>query len=386
MARPGHGDFGCHFVVNKRLAYTIDSPDKKISFRVTCNEDMGVVAASVYCEKAIDPPSYLLSIREDVNGKPSTVVLGEASILPQSGTWATLPIRNVPMVAGKIYHLVLEWDSNRGGIHPVGVIGPQNKASFGFTDTPNYLQPLDEAPDPKAEVLVSEDGTSWKSLGRQPLYVLHGGGDVRQGDPYDSPLVMPIHGGGASGNEKAGLVQGEALHPHCGINAKGFAIRVRKQGTPTAPLNYRVYNNDYMRHVTTLAFTGKAFDPDQVGVEYRWVTVGLDPSKSFQTECTYIVFQTDSGHGSPGSPGCQDCYILSGAANTGNLSGASELTFDGGAHLSRAAFSTDGGVHLLDEFEGDANVILLGPICPEAEKIPFNSFPHPTPLPLGLNP
>lgn len=385
LAFPAYADFGCHFIVNKHVPYILDAPNKKISFRFTCRDDMGVVGASVYCEKALNSPSYLVSLREDVKGKPATTILGKASIVPQNGTWATLPLPNVSLVSGKAYHLVVEWDSNRGGIHPVGMIGPKNNASFTFTDTANHVEPYDETGDPNADVLVSE-GNGWKELERQPLYLLNGGGDLRQGDPYDSPMAMPIHGNGTPGDEKSDLVQGEALHPHCELRVSGFAIRVKKQGNPGSPLNYRVYSNDYMKHVTTLSFSGKALDPDQVGAEYGWVTIGLDTPKEFPTECTYILFQTDSGRAAANQPGCEDCYVLSGATNTGNLSGASETTFDGGAHLSRAAYSTDGGAHILDEFEGDANVILLGPLCPEKEKFIINPLPEPSPLPRSLNP
>ncbi len=349
---------------------------------------MSLVAASVYCLKALNPPGYLISVREDVNGMPSPEILGQASIIPKADNWATIPMPNVSLTAGKVYHLVLEWDTNRGGIHKVGVIGPQNKASFAFTDKPNYINPLDETNDSKLEVFSCEKDV-WKKLKRQPLYVLHGGGQIHQGDPYDSPLDMPIHGNGTPGDEKGYLLQGEALHPHCGILANGFTIRIKKVGNPTAPLNYRVYTNDYMKHETKFAFSGKALEPDQVGTEYSWVTVGFDtPNKTqgFQPQCTYIAFQADSGKYGSSMSDCSDCYVLSGVQNTGNLSDASELSFDGGAHLSRAAYSFDGGSTFLDNFEADANLILLGPPCPEGEKVGLPPIPALSPLPRNLNP
>jgi hypothetical protein len=386
--RSAYGDFGCHFIVDSRLTYSLDAPQKKLSFRFTCQQDIGLMAASVYCEKALNSPAYLLSIREDVGGMPSTEILGETSIIPKTGTWATLPMPNVSLSAGKVYHLVLEWDSNRGGVHQVGVIGPRNCASFAFTDKPNHLNPFDETKDPALEMLAWEDG-AWKVLGHQPLYALHGGGQTRQGDPYDSPMEMPIHGNGTPGDEKDDLLQGEALHPHCNIPATGFVIRVKKVGHPTAPLNYRVYSNDYMKHVTQFSYSGKALEPGQVGTDYQWVTVGFGPTRkvrNFEDQCTYIAFQTDSGKATSGPPGCEDCYVLSGATNSGNLSGASELSFDGGAHLSRAAFSRDGGATFQDEFEGDANVVLLGPDCHEKEDNVLVPIPAPSPLPRSLNP
>ncbi len=388
LAYPVLADFGCHFIVNSRLSYTLDNSQKKISFRFTCQQDMDVVAASVFCEKALNAPSYLISIHEDEAGSPSEESMGETSIIPQSDTWATLPMMNVPLAAGKVYHLVVEWDANRGGIHPVGVIGPQNYASFAFTDKPNHMNPYAETSDPKLEVLTFEKG-GWKKLGRQPLYAVSGGGQIHQGDPYDSHLDMPIHGNGTPDDEPDDILQGEALHPHCGVPATGFAVRVKKAGNPASPLNYRVYTNDYMKHITKFSFSGKALDPNDAGEEYQWVTVGFEAPKttqSFQPQCTYIAFQTDSGRAGTGPDECEDCYVLSGAKNSGNLSGASELTFDAGAHYSRAAYSVDGGATFLDEFEADANLILLGPPCQEQEEGLMIPIPAPSPLPGGLNP
>src|ERR1035441_10302286 len=200
---------------------------------------------------------------------------------------------------------------------------------------------------------------------------------------------MPIHGNGTPGDEKDDFLQGEALRPHCGISATGFAIRVKKVGHPSAPLNYRVYSNDFVRHLTKFSFSGKALDPDQVGYSYQWVTVGFALPKKihdFEPQCAYILFQTDSGKAGSGPGDCEDCYLLSGVTNSGNLSGASELSFDGGAHLSRAAYSKDGGANILDEFEGDANLILLGPDCPKGEEGILVPIPAPSPLPRSLNP
>ncbi|HEY5040083.1 MAG TPA: hypothetical protein VIJ93_13525, partial [bacterium] len=68
--------------------------------------------------------------------------------------------------------------------------------------------------------------------------------------------------------------------------------------------------------------------------------------------------------------------------NSGGLSNAANLTFDGGPHLSRIVYSMDGGspFHWLDQFESDANLGAIGPSCPPASKMEFQ--PLPTPLPL----
>ena len=384
---PLYADFGCHFIVNSRLATPLDGGQKKLSFRFTCLEDMTLVAASLYCEEAQDPPGYLISVYSDDNGIPSAEPLGSSSMVPQRKSWFTVPFSNVPLFGGRVYHLVVEQDKNRGGMHPVGIIGPQNFASFAYTDFSNHMLPFDEAKDLKSEVLFF-NGKSWQSLTRQPLYALHGGGQHTEGDPYDAFGGFPIYGGGTPSDKNGGVLQGEALHPHCHITPTGFAVRIRKQGNPKSPLIYKVYTNDYLHHITTFSYAGVAMPPEEAPSSFQWVTIGLkreDMAKPFETECTYVGFQTNSGYPTQEESGCGDCYLISEAGNSGGLSRGAEISFDGGAHLSRAAYSTDGGKTWFDKFEWDANIVILGPNC-GAETAPV-LFPIPTPLslPKGLN-
>ena len=61
------------------------------------------------------------------------------------------------------------------------------------------------------------------------------------------------------------------------------------------------------------------------------------------------------------------------------LAQAADLSFDGGAHVSREAFSADGGATWLDAFERDANVVILGSLAASPE--PQRPAPLPTPVP-----
>src|ERR1700679_664327 len=64
-------DFGNWFVVNKRLSTNLDSSEKELSYRFTCQADMNITAAAVYCMDAIKPPAYIVGLQEDNNGIPS---------------------------------------------------------------------------------------------------------------------------------------------------------------------------------------------------------------------------------------------------------------------------------------------------------------------------
>ncbi len=374
-------DFGSHFILNSRLAFPLDSGTKKIAFRFTCRQDVSLIGASFYCEKSQTPPEYKVSLVDDEKGLPSPKVLESSSVTPKGGCWVTVPFNNLPLQAGQVYHLVLEQDATRGGQHPVGVIDTRHFASVAYGDALNAFDPRDEKPDPKLNVLVYENG-KWRVLDKQPLFALHGGGSKFQGIPYDSFGELPIHGNGTPGNPSDDVLAGEVLHPHSGLIPTGFALRLRKEGHPTAPLKYRVYTINFLQHKITLAFSGLAALPSQVQNGYQWVTIGLkkeDQPQEFPAECRFVTFQTDSGGPSDQPPGCSDCYLISEFGNSGGLAGAADLSFDGGAHLSREAFSTDGGATWQDAFERDANVVILGSLS--APPGPQEFAPVPTPMP-----
>lgn len=378
-AVPAFCDFGNRFVANRRISTALDSSDKKISYRFTCQDDMDLSAASVFCVEVQNPPAYLLSLEADDQGHPSGIPMASSHFIPRAQSWTTVPLSRVPLLKGKVYHLVVEQDTLRGGGHPVGVIGPSNYASFLSTDLLNHLHCGDGTPDPNTNVLLCEGGR-WKERNQEPVYALYGAGNSLQGNPYDDPGVRPIYGSGESG----AVLQGQALHFHCGTAATAFVLRVRKQGHPTEPLKYSILKNFFQIHKTAPIYSAVALEPDQTPSEFKWVTIGFDDkSKSnFSPECWYLVFQTDSGKPSKDSPGCEDCYVLSDVGNSGGLAEAAEFSFDGGPHLSRLVYSLDGGspTGWLDAFERDANVVAIGPDCPAPSKMEFEPIPTPEPL------
>ena len=127
-----HADYGCHFVINSRLATSLDGPGKKLSFRFTAKQDMGLIGLSFYCEQAQEPPEYKVSLQEDVKGLPSGSILESSSVTPKENCWVTIPINNLPLLAGKIYHMVIEQDITRGGQHPVGIIDSRHFVLHGL--------------------------------------------------------------------------------------------------------------------------------------------------------------------------------------------------------------------------------------------------------------
>ncbi len=373
-------DYGNWFVANQRLSNRLDSTGQKLSFRFTCQDDMQLAAAAVFCADAVAPPAYKVSLQEDEEGHPSGVPLSSSDYVPRPQSWSVIPLSSCSLVQGRVYHLVLEQDVTRGGDHPVGVIGPSNCASFLSTDVLNHRHPNDGSPDPAANVLSFRDGR-WEVLDQEPVYALYGAGSQLQGNPYDDPGVRPVYGGGDKSHQ---VLQGEAIHFHCGTSATAFALRLRRQGNPKDPLDYRILKNDFLNHKTIAIQSAVALQPSQVSPDFQWVTVGFGNARSsdFSPECWFLVFQTDSGRPSKNPPGCEDCYVISDVGNSGGLAQAAEMTFDGGPHLSRAVYSTDGGSPSgwRDEFERDANIGAICPPCIPPNPKTYPALPTPPPL------
>ena len=378
-------DFGNKFVANQRLSTPLDASTNKLSYRFTCQEEMDAIAAAVFCSEGVNPPAYILSLQKDANGLPSGQQISSSHFIPLAQTWSTVPLPTIGLTKGKVYHLVLEQDVLRGGGHPVGVIGPRNFAAFLTTDVLNHIHPNDDSPDPAANTLLF-NGKKWKELNQEPLYALYGAGNHLQGNPYDDPGVRPIYGNGA--DKSTQVWQGQSLHFHCGVAATAFAVRIRKQGHPTTPLNYSILKHFFQIHKTMPIYSAVALTPSQAPSDFQWVTIGFgDLSKSnFSPECWFLVFQTDSGRPSNNGQDCEDCYLISDVGNSGGLAAAADMTFDNGPHLTREVFSIDGGnpLHWMDAFERDLNVRAIGPACPPPLERDFKPLPTPEPLDSSL--
>src|ERR1039457_874310 len=99
-----YADFGNWFVANKRLSTPLDSSEKKISYRFTCQEDMDLTAVSAFCTEAAGPPGYRISLQDNNGGLPSGIPLAFSTYIPFPQSWSTIPLPSVPLIKGKVYH------------------------------------------------------------------------------------------------------------------------------------------------------------------------------------------------------------------------------------------------------------------------------------------
>jgi hypothetical protein len=231
-------------------------------------------------------------------------------------------------------------------------------------------------------LFLAED--HWEKLGQEPLYALFGLGDRFQGNPYDEPGAEPIYGQDVSGDPAQARWSGQALHFHCGFPAEALAIRVRKVGNPKAALRYVILKHEFRIHRCVPMAEGTALEAGQANDRYQWVTIGWKglAAANFSPECWFLALKSDAGKASSRPEGCDDCYLLSDMGSSGGLARADDLSFDGGPHLSREVYSLQNGSELKwkDDFERDANVGCLGPVCPQVPS--FQARPIQTPLPL----
>ena len=146
-------------------------------------------------------------------------------------------------------------------------------------------------------------------------------------------------------------------------------------GNPASALDYHVYDHEYLKHITTEMYSGHALSPRDASTDWSWVTFDVPPNFPFKPQCFYISFQTSSG-GADGDS-CKDCYQISYVGNSGGLAEAMDLTYDGGAHTSRATTSHDGGRHWSDDFSRDLNFVVLGEPCPPISTVPLQLTPTP---------
>jgi hypothetical protein len=226
--------------------------------------------------------------------------------------------------------------------------------------------------DTAAQSLVF-DGTNWQETGEQPVFVLRMNNGTMQGNPFAKPLALPIF----SKN-----LQSQVLHFSCEYAPDGVKVRLRKKGAPSQALHYQILENLYHEHRLLEVAEGE-IDVKPVGKGWSWVAFPLHASNDLKmhTECYYVAFSTDSGE-ARGEDSCSDCFEVAGMEAAEGLQDASQATFDGGAHRSRASSSNDGKIWK-DRFEADLNVVVTGPSCPPPEDlfVPMKPLiPAPTPI------
>ncbi|MES2202600.1 MAG: hypothetical protein V4498_10145 [candidate division FCPU426 bacterium] len=347
-----HADFGLTWDPPSTAQLRLDSAEAAFSIRFVSPRDQELRAVSLYCADAQKSPLFNVQVEDDRDGHPSGKPLASASWVPRQASWSTLALAGVTLKKGATYHLVVSHNDQRGGVHSVGRIGAGYYASFAA------LSPAAGGNESSVTLLLRR-GKGWVSSALIPVFILQAGDGILAGQSYVEPFAAGVFGG------ETGSVPAQVLHFNCGSTVSSLRAKVRAVGHPKAPLRLHIYSHNYMTHQTHLLYQGD-FTTVDLSTAWSWKTLLLPETapKSFAPECYYFAFVAEGGRAE--GAGCEDCYEVFGLRTRPGASGAMDLTFDAGAHRSRASVRGVDGVWE-DDFDADLNVVTVGSYCEPRE-------------------
>jgi hypothetical protein len=311
----------------------------------------------------------LVSLAEDDGGKPSKKIITHASLAPKAGAWAVFQFGETQLARGATYHALVEFDAMHGGSHPVGIADKQHFANFASTE-----------PGPADGSLLLREGKSWKSVAAKPVFIVMGRNGKSLGNSYAQSGAADIHGNNTPDDDGDDLMQSQALHFYCGTSAKSLRMRVRKVGNPRSPLELELLKHVFVEHrVVSLTRTTALF-PESASADWRWVKVALPGQTpvSLPPECHYFALRSAAGRAEGAS--CADCWQVSYVEAPEGAQGAEDLTFDAGAHRSRAAWRTGNGPWI-DQFNRELHLVVDSGPCPDFGDARLAPIPTPGYLP-----
>ena len=360
-------DFGLTQVIQNSQTLSLKQNQDAFAILFEAPENLELRSLALRFEEVKGSPSLALNIYETHKGKAGDKAIAVSSLVPSGYAWAVFHFEAANLIQGKKYYLVLQADTHRGGHHAVDSLDKNKSASFAAQSEQNS----------KPYKILEKKGDNWIPLNLSPVFILHADKDRLYGSSYTQSGAVSIHGNGTPEQLEDDLWQAQALHFKCGSSADYLRLRVRKRGNPQQDLNLEVFKHDYAKHKVSSLHKTVAVKTSEASQEWSWQRVKLSPAAPFPLSpvCHYFAFHSAAGRADE-KEGCQDCWQISYSQTQTGVQGAADLTFDGGAHRSRAASSTQ-GKHWEDFFERDLNVVIEGVQCPENSNV--NTLPLPTP-------
>ncbi len=209
LAKTGSTPYGNSFIINTpTILYRLSSATRKASMRFTAQKSGSVNQVRAYISRANNSGNitYRYGLQADSGNQPSGTWLAFGTARTSATGWLTVNLSSAaPLVAGQIYHLVVEFDS---GQQPSNSRYIEIRASSPL----NNIYPLNGQADPNANSLTYA-GT-WQVANYQPIYLLRFSDGTFEGNPYDNSAISPIYQNNIEG-EKFTLATEETL---TGIN------------------------------------------------------------------------------------------------------------------------------------------------------------------------
>ena len=205
LAKTGSIPYGNSFIINTpTILYRLSSPARRLSMRFTAQKSGSVNQVRVYVSRANNSGNitFRYGLQADSGGQPTGTWLSFGTAQINATGWLTVNLgSSASVVAGQIYHLVVQYDS---GQQPSNNRYIEIRASSPL----NNIYPLNGQADPNANSLTYA-GT-WQVANYQPIYLLRFSDGTFEGNPYDNSAISPIYQNNIEG-EKFTLATEETL-------------------------------------------------------------------------------------------------------------------------------------------------------------------------------
>lgn len=300
-----NSNYGNNFLVTATSSIgNMTSSTIKTSLRFTAQATKTVNAIRVYLDSEVGAsPSYTYGIQANASGNPSGTFLGSGTLTATSAGWKTITLSPpVNITAGAIYHLVVQYNS--GTINTSRYIALRQSAPL------NALYPQTNVVDGSANTLFNS-GSSWTTVGGQPVYELDFSDGSFEGNPYETNTAVSVFGANWIG-EKFTVSGGNKV-------ASAISFYVNKNSITAPADSLQVELRDASNNVIESGVLAAAA---QVSTTFSYKTYTFSTQRTLTSGSAYRIFLK-----SPNSNSTNFYQVL--RITTTNAANFNSITYDG---------------------------------------------------------
>ncbi len=327
----GTAKYGNQFVANTTTyIYSLNNANRRVSMRFTAAESGNVNQIRFYIDSQRNgnQVSFRYGIQTDdgsANHLPSGTFLAENTASLGATGWQTINLSSPgTLVAGNIYHLVVEWSGS-------GQTPSNNRYLNVRSSLPNNLIIPQNGHKDSAANTLRFDGTNWLALNQQPIYVLGFDDGTFAGNPYDTRASRNIFGG---------RFEGETLAVTTERKVSGVGLYVASSANNLPNDNLYVSLDDLTSNTKLVnAETLVDVATTNMGTGFSWEELNFASSITLPANHQFRLYFS-----SPGSSSNRN-YLIANESNP-NSAEYNDLNWDGTNSLSTR--STDSGGSFTD--------------------------------------
>ncbi len=339
----GTSKYGNQFIANTTTyIYSLNAANRRVSMRFTAQQSSNVNQIRIYIDSQRNGANvnYQYGIQADddsSNHYPSGTFLASNTASFGATGWQTINLTSpAPLVAGNVYHLVVQWSGS--GQTPSNSRYINIRASLPN----NSIVPKSGRSDPSANTL-RYNGTSWLALNQQPIYLLGFSDNTFEGNPYDTRASRNIYGTRFEGETFTLTTQREVA---------GVALYVASSANNLPNDNLYVSLYDLTAGVNLVNPPETFIDvaTTTLGTSFSWVEHNFSSSITLPANHQFRLYFS-----SPGSSSNRN-YLISNQSNP-NLVEYNTLNWDGINSLTTR--STNSGGSFTDSSFVDLSYYLI---------------------------